>query len=173
MVDIMDKLQKISEMGKTTRDKQRLINVNEVFYVWDILVTKLDIMEHIQLIDNFIEDADLKIISHRVVKNLQAGIKSMEELMNDYGIPFPTRPPADINTGTKLEFVTDRFIFQSLFEGVQAFFPTLASGFMNTTSPKVRKAFKNHLLVTIELQEIMVEYGKLKGYLNEPPVYRA
>ena len=43
---------------------------------------------------------------------------------------------------------------------------------MQSTTPDVRKGLKEHLLLTIELQEMLVEYGKLKGYLNQPPVYR-
>lgn len=169
----MDKLQKVIDIGKSTRDKQKFINVSEVFYIWDILVMKLDIMETVQIFDNFIDDNDLKIIKGQVVTGLQTGITDMEKLMTEYSLPFPMRPPAGSNSANSLEDITDRDIYQSLFEAVQAFFPILSGGFMNSTSPKIRKAFKEHLLVTIELYEVMVEYGKLKGLLNEPPVYRA
>jgi len=173
MVDIMDKLHQITEIGKSTKQKQKLINVSEVFYVWDILVTKLDIKDNMQIFENMIQDNDLKFIAGQLVKGLETGIIDMERLMNDYGIPFPIRPPAGSNSTINLEHVTDRDIYTSILEGIQTFFPILSSGFMNSTSPKVRKAFKNHLTVTIELQELIVEYGKLKGFLNEPPVYRA
>jgi len=173
MVDIMDKLQKIAEIGKSAKEKQEAINVSEAFYVWDILVAKLDIMEAIQILENLIDDKDLKFIAGQLVKGLQKGIADMERIMNDYGIPFPVRPPAGINNTTSSEYITDRLIYQNVLEGIQTFFPLLSSGFMNSTTPIVRKAFKNHLLLTIELQELIVEYGKLKGYLNEPPVYRA
>ena len=173
MVDFMDKFQKIAEIGKSTREKQRTINASEVFYVWDILVTKLDIMESVRILENMIDDKDLKFISGQLVDGLQAGIIDMEKLMSDYTIPFPARPPADSNTTINLEYITDRFIYQNIFEGIQSFFPILATGFMNSTTPEVRKGFKNHLLLTIELQELIVEYGKLKSYLNQPPVYRA
>lgn len=172
-MDVMDKLQNITNIGKSTREKQRIINVVEVFYVWDILVTKLDILETIQIFENFIEDSDLKIINSQVTNGITTGIRDMEVLMSDYGLPFPMRPPAGKNTTVSLEHVTDRDIYQTLFEAVQAFFPILSTGFMNSTTPQIRKAIKNHLLITIELQELMIEYGKLKGFLNEPPVYRA
>lgn len=172
MVDLLDKWQKITELGKPVREKQNLVNVSEVFYIWDILLTKLDIMETIQIIENLIDDTDLKYIKGQVVKGLQTGITEMEKLMNDYGIPFPLRPPAGSNSPACLECITDRYIYNVLFEAIQAFFPILSSGFMNSTSPKVRKAFKSHLLLTLELQELIVEYGKLKGFLNEPPVYK-
>lgn len=172
-MDIMDKLQKATEVVTPIREKQRTVNVSEVFYVWDILVTKLDIMETVQIFDDLIDDIDLKFISDQVRNGLQSGIITMEKIMNDYGLPFPIRPPADKKITNSLEHITDRDIFQSLFEAIQAFFPILSSGFMNSTSPTVRKAIKNHLLLTMELHETVVEYGKLKGFLNLPPVYQA
>ncbi|WP_245779698.1 DUF3231 family protein [Desulfoscipio geothermicus] len=169
----MDKLQKITEFGKSTREKQRYINVGEVFHVWDILVVKWDAMETAQIFENFINDNDLKFINHQVVNALQSGINDMENLMNDYGIPFPVRPPAGNKSTIHLEFFSDKFIFQNLHEAIQTFFPILATSFMQSTTPKIRKAIKNHLLLTLELHEQIVEYGKLKGFLNEAPVYRA
>jgi hypothetical protein len=168
----MDKLQLVTEIGKSPRERQILLNVSEVFSIWDILVMKFDIMETVQIFEKSIEDYDLKIIKDQVASVLQKGIEDMEELMNLYGLPFPIRPPVGSNSTLILEYVTDREIYQSFFEGLQAFFPLLAAGFMNSTSPRIRKAFKVHLISTIETHEILVEYGKLKGYLNEPPVYR-
>lgn len=172
MVDIMDKLHAVTEIGKSIREKQELINVSEVSYIWDIQITKFDMLETMNIIKNFVKDADLKYILGKTTDSLKAGIESMEKLITDYGIPFPVRPPAASKTTTNLEDFTDRFIYEDIFSAIQSFFPILASAFMNSTSPKVRKVFKNHLLLTIELQELIVEYGKLKGFLNEPPVYR-
>jgi len=172
IVDVMDKLQKIADFGKSAKEKQKTINVNEVFYIWDILVTKLDVLQTILLYENFIDDYDLKLLNSKVKDGITAGIKHMEKLMTDYALPFPERPPSGIKTTVDLEQVTGKFIYQSLHESIQAFFFILASGFMNSNTPEIRKAIKDHLFLTAELQEILVEYGKLKGYLNEPPLYR-
>jgi spore coat protein CotF len=169
----MNTLQKLTEIGKSTSEKQVLINVNEVFYVWDIMVTKFDIMQSVKIVENFITDIDLKFIAEQVVKGLETGINDMETIMNNYGIPFPERPPVGSNATANIEDFSEKFIYAGLFEGIQSFFPILSAGFMNSTSPIVRKVFKDHLLVTIELQELIVEYGKLKGFINEPPVYKA
>lgn len=171
-MDIMDKIQKVADIGKSTREKQKNINVIEVFYVWDILVIKMDALETIQLLEHMIEDHDLKIVKNKVKEVLVEGIKDMEAIMTEYDLPFPMRPPADVSSSIYLEAVNDRDIFQMLYEVGGAFFPILGIGFMQSTTPDVRKAIKNHLLLTIELQEILVEYGKLKGYLNQPPLYR-
>ncbi len=168
----MDKLQKIANIGKSTKEKQSVISVVEVFYVWDILVTKLDIMEAVQIFQNMIEDDDLKFVNRQVANTLSSGIMDMERIMRDYDLPFPPRPPAAVNSTVRLENITDRDIFQMLYEAIQAFFPILGIGFMQSTTPDVRKAIKEHLLITIEMQEILVEYGKLKNFLYMPPVYR-
>lgn len=169
---IMEKVHKLTEIGKSAKDKQQLINVSEVFYVWDIMVMKYDILSTVRIAENFVNDKDLRFIAEQLAKGLTKGITDMELIMKDYDIPFPVRPPASNKTTVNLEDVTDKYIYQVIFEGVQSFFPVLASGFMNSTSPKVRKAIKSHLLLTIELQELVVEYGKLKGFLNQPPIYR-
>lgn len=168
----MDKVKKVADIGKSVREKQRVINLVEVFYVWDIFVTKLDVLETIQIFEHMIEDNDLKLINHQVKDTLYSGIADMEKIMRNYDIPFPARPPEAINSAVRLENVTDRDIFQMLYEAIQAFFPILGIGFMQSTTPDVRKGIKDHLLVTIESQEILVEYGKLKGFLNMPPAYR-
>jgi len=172
MVDIMDKLQKLTDTGKSIREKQRIINVVEVFYIWDVLVTKLDALETVQIFEHMIEDNDLAIIKNKVKEGLLEGIDDMEALMREYDLPFPMRPPADVSSTVHIEVVSDRDIFQMFYEVIAAFFPILGIGFMQSTTPDVRKGLKNHLLLTMELQEMLVEYGKLKGFLNQPPVYR-
>ena len=168
----MDKLQRVAEIGKSTTQKQRIINVVEVFYIWDVLITKFDALETLQIFENMIEDNDLKFIKNKVKEVLVVGIDDMEALMRNYDLPFPMRPPADVSSTVHVEAVSDRDIFQMFYEVIAAFFPILGTGFMQSTTPKVRKGLKDHLLLTIELQEMLVEYGKLKGFLNQPPAYR-
>ncbi|WP_245561103.1 DUF3231 family protein [Desulfoscipio gibsoniae] len=172
IVDLMDKVQKVADMGKSTKEKQRIINVVEVFYIWDVLVSKLDALETLQIFEHMIEDNDLIIIKNKVKEGLVVGIEDMEALMRDYDLPFPMRPPADVSSTVHIESISDRDIFQMFYEVIAAFFPILGIGFMQSTTPDVRKGLKNHLILTIELQEMLVEYGKLKGFLNQPPVYR-
>lgn len=171
IVDLMDKFQKVADIGKSAREKQRIINVVEVFYIWDVLVTKLDALETLQIFEHMIEDNDLTIIKNKVKEGLLIGIDDMEALMRDYDLPFPMRPPADVSSTVHMEAVSDRDIFQLFYEVIAAFFPILGIGFMQSTTPDVRKGLKNHLLLTMELQEMLVEYGKLKGFLNQQPVY--
>lgn len=169
---ITEQLQKLHEIGKSSKEKQELINVSEVFYVWDIMVMKMDILQTVRIMENLIVDTDLKLIATQLAKGLLVGIEDMEKMMKEYSIPFPVRPPAGINTVNNIEDLSDKIIYEGLFEGIQSFFFVLSSGFMNSTSPKIRNSIKEHLILTMQLQELIVEYGKLKGFLNSPPVYR-
>lgn len=172
-MDIMDKVQKLSEIGMSAKDKQGLINVSEAFYAWDIMVTKLDILDTLHILQNFIDDIDLRLISNQVIAALKSGIKGMEKIMDRYGVPFPIRPSVGSKTTMTMEYYTDRYIFHNLHESILAFFPVLAQGYMQSTVPYAKKEFKKHLTTTMELHEELIEYGKLKGFLNEPPVYNA
>lgn len=173
MVDIMDKMQKISEIGMSAKDKQGRIDVSDAVYAWNIMVAKLDIMENVHIIENFIDDIDLRYIANQVIDALKRGIADMEQIMTSYGVPFPIRPPANNKTAMTMEYFTVRYIYQNLHEAIQAFFPVLAQGYMQSTKPFAKKRFKNHVYTTMELHEQIIEYGKLKGFLDEPPVYNA
>jgi len=115
MVDFMDKLQQLSEIGMSAKDKQGLINVSEAFYAWDIMVTKFDILESIHITENFIDDIDLRLMAIRVIGALEEGIAGMEKIMDSYAIPFPIRPPTGSKTTKNMEYFTDRYIYQNLY----------------------------------------------------------
>jgi len=170
---VTEKIQQLHDLGKANVEKQAMINASEVFYIWDIMVMKMDILHSVRIQENLIGDSDLKFIAAQLARGLEVGIKHMESIMIEYSIPFPERPPARSSAISNNEDFSDKIIYETLYEGIQSFFFVLASGFMNSTSPIIRKAIKEHLLLTMQLQELIVEYGKLKGFLNTPPVYRA
>ena len=67
MVDIMDKIQSITEIGKTTSEKQKNINIKGFLHM-GCLIIKYDILETISILRNFIDDNDLKFIVGQVTK---------------------------------------------------------------------------------------------------------
>lgn len=172
MLNLFDKLQRLSEMGRSSREKQELINVNEVFYIWDIVVNKYDILETIQIEAKYIHDKDLALLNGKMTSILTSGIEELEKLLHEYDIPFPERPPLQAKTTANVEDIRDRYIFTSMYESIHSFFPILGSAFMNSTSPKIRRILQDHLLLTMDFHNLLVEYGKLKGYLPQAPAYR-
>ncbi len=108
------------------------------------------------LFKNLIQDSDFIIIKERVKAGFQKGINDMEALMSHYGLPFPPRSPVYSKFKTKLEQITDKDIFINIYETIQSIFPIVSSSVMNSTSPVIRKAFKEHLYLTIDLHEMLV-----------------
>lgn len=69
----------------------------------------MDILETIQIFENFIEDNDLILIKRQVADGITSGITDMEKLMKEYGIPFPMRPPAGSNSYENIKVYPENY----------------------------------------------------------------
>jgi len=165
-------LQQIAEFGKSTRDKQREINVSEVFHLWNHLVQRYNVIFITDTLKAFARDEDLVLILVLGKKTLGKNIKILEEEMLSYGIPLPIRPPKQTKTTVNLEQISDRYIFRRILRGIQSFLPTHTMAFVHSTSPKIRELFMSFLIEEMKLYDKFVEYGKIKGYEIKPPVYK-
>jgi len=166
-------IQKLKEMGLSTKEKQGMINVSEVFHLWSHLIQRYNIMYITKLLLNFAKDEDLKIILNAGVKALDNHIVILEKEMQAYGIPLPNRPPKETQTTAAWEEITDRYIYRRVLRGIQAFLPTHTMAFVHSTSPKIRDLFMTFLIQEMQLYDNFMEYGKMKGYEVMPPVYNA
>lgn len=166
-------IQKIKESDMTTSEKQQVINVSEVFHLWNHLVQRYNIIYTTNILLNFTKDDDLKLILNIGSKALNKHITVLEKEMMEYGIPLPIRPPKETQATAKLEEMTDRFIFRRILRGIQSFLPTHTMAFLHCTSPKIRELFMTFLFEEMKLYDKLMEYGKLKGYLVTPPAYKS
>jgi hypothetical protein len=169
---ITKQIQKIKELGMSTKDKQRIINVSEVFHLWSHLVQRYNIIYLTKVMTNFAKDDDLKLILTIGIKSLDSHIAILEKEMMEYGIPLPNRPPKETQTTATVEVITDRYIFRRVLRGIQTFLPTHTMAFVHSTSPKIRELFMSFLIEEMKLYDKLMEYGKIKGYDIKPPVYK-
>lgn len=169
---ITEYVSKISEIGKSTEDKQRNINVSEVFHLWNHLVQRYSVINTTNTLEFFIKDEDLKLVLKLGVNTLAQNVIVLEKEMMNYGIPLPTRPPKTIQTTTIIEQISDRYAFRRILRGIQAFLPTHTMAVIHSTSPKIRELFMDFLITEMKIYDKFLEYGKMKGYLIEPPTYR-
>ena len=169
---LMASIQKIADIGKSTRDLQSEISVSEVFHIWDNLVSRYDVIETTQILYNFADDSDLKLILSQGLKFLKDEAALTEQEMIKYGIPLPKKPPASAHSAKDVEAVTDEYIFRRVYAGIQGALPLRMDAFARSTSAKIRDIFKMHLIKEMELYDKFIEYGKLKGWVNLPPKYR-
>lgn len=170
---VLGKIQQVSDIGKSKRDKQREITVSEVWHLWDHLLERYSVINTTQILDNFVEDNDLKYILNHGVKVLQTQASELEKIMGQYGIPLPVRPPAENKSTLEYQLIDDRYIFRRVFRGIQSFVPIHAEAFLSSPSPKIREVFQRFLLEEISLYNKFFEYGKLKAFVHYPPLYRS
>lgn len=165
-------LGKIMERNKPLREKQRLLNVSEVYHLWNHLVQRYDVIFITNLLTNFVKDSDLKLVLEFGTKTLTKHIELLEHELLNYGIPLPMRPPKQLQKLENLELIPDRLIFRRVLRGIQAFLPVHTMAFIHSTSPKIRDLFMSFADEEMLIYDKFIEYGKIKAYLIKPPVYR-
>lgn len=169
---ILKYIQQITELGMSTRDKQRNINVSEVYHLWNHLILRYNVIHLTNLLESCVNDADLMLVLKNGINTLEKDVKILEKEMLVYGIPLPVRPPKQVQTTSNLEEISDRYIFRRILRGIQAFLPTHTMAFIHSTSPKIRELFMSFLIEEMKLYDKFIEYGKLKGYEIKPPLYK-
>jgi len=169
---ITEQFQKITEIGMTTRDKQKAINVSEVFHLWNHLVQRYNVLYTTNTLESLARDEDLKLILNAGKKSLNTNITILEKEMLNYGIPLPIRPPKQTKITSNLEEISDRYIFRRITRGIQSFLPTHTMAFVHSTSPKIRELFMSFLIEEMKIYDKLLEYGKIKGYIIPPPIYK-
>lgn len=169
---IFKQIQKITEYGLSTRDRQREINVSEVFHLWNHLSQRYNVIHITNIFKNFATDDELKVILDLGIKILGKHVAILEKEMTAYAIPLPLRPPKQVQCTTDLEALTDRHIFRRVSRGIQSFLPTHTMAFIHSNSAKIRELFMLFLIEEMKLYDKMAEYGRIKSYEITAPVYR-
>jgi hypothetical protein len=159
-------------IGRTNTAKEPIINSGEVFFLWHFLLFRYGCIEKTRLYVQLIHDTEFKLVVQKELHNtLEKQAKEMEELMNNFKLPLPHRPPANENIEANSKTINDRFIFSDIFLGCITLIGYLAHGIGHfTTNDSLRKKFIGFLTTELEVYDDMCKYGKVKGWLQEPPL---
>jgi len=168
----LENIEQIADLGQSKRDLQTELNVFEAGHLWHLLTSRYDVIEITQVLQNFANDPDLKLVLNEGLKFLKRQVADLENFMSHYGLPLPKKPPANSNTSIKVEVITDEYIFRRVFSGIQSFIPVYGTAMIQTTSAKLREKFLNFLNDELKLYDKLLVYGQLKGWVLEPPAYR-
>lgn len=172
LVGLISGIEKIAGITDTTKQKQNSLNVSDVWHVWDMLVAKYDTIQVMNVLINFAQDQDLIVITKGALIQIENGAAKLQDLMLDYAIPLPPRPPQSAKSTINLEVLTDRYIFNRIYTLLKQLIPLIASAFNNSGSPVPIKFFKDHMLIMMELVDNLSIYGEAKGYINPIPMYK-
>lgn len=169
---IMKYLQKASSMNDSTKEKQSYITIAEVSSLWLQLSGRYDAIESTRILRNFVRDEDLKKMLDDGLKVLNKQVKELESTSRDYGIPMPCKPPEFSNIALDVNAITDKYVFKRIYRGIQNFLSLHMTCFIHTKSSFLREKFRKFLNEETDLFDAMIEYGKLKGWLEEEPTFR-
>ncbi len=148
------------------------VDCAEAFHLWSHVSYRYVNIEESQRWKEFVHDKDFNIILDAGIGIMTKQADVLEKELEHYGIPAPKRPPNVYKGGKDKSVYKDEFIYKSLFIGIQWAGMLHAKAFKNcTTNDRIRNIFKGLLYDEIDLVKAMIKYGKVKGWLEQPPQY--
>jgi len=161
-------------LGRAETAKKPNMDAGEVFSLWDMLLSRYDIIAKTQIFQNFAHDADLKaMLSMGLSGALEKQVTLLENEMNTHRLPLPLSNPKSVNLPTHNEVIDDEFIFRDVFFGIQGFLDYHARIIRSiTTNDKFRKQLIDMAVEELYLFDKLVKFGKVKGWLRVPPIYQ-
>jgi hypothetical protein len=153
-------------------EKQRLLNVQEVFSLWDLLKTKYSGLDHLIIFINFIHDFDFKQVIQKRLEESRKEIKFLEELIAQYRIPAPKPVRKEVKSAINTEIFTDEYLFSILLLFEQELVEMALRAFRSAvTNDYIRKVFKGFVHKQVDWLDFAIKYAKLKGWLDQPALY--
>lgn len=108
-----------------------------------------------------------------MLKHYESQAAILEKEGKKFKIKVPERPPFDLNISVRMEAITDKFIFRSVYNGLVAQpFSLMTAYRTSTTNDGLRKIIAEDLLQHLQDFEVIYKYGKLKGWQSDPPAYK-
>lgn len=157
------------------QNTKEVIDAAEAFHLWDNLTFRYDNIHQTEIYKDLVKDLDLKAL---ITLGLQLVLKEeasrLEKECLKFGIPLPKHPERVVALPSDMKFeFRDDAIFRVILMGIIGATNIHVSAVkQSVTNDRVRKLFINLLLSEIEVFNHFILYGKLKGYLNEPPKFK-
>jgi len=169
---IMRLSEKIGYIGKSNRQKQKMITLGEAYSLWSLTGFRYDALITSKTLYQLTKDTDLKMIIERGINVLQAQEDILEKLMKEFLIPMPDKPPEYANIAVDINTVTDKYIFREIYTGMSNTMFKHISNYQRAHGSYLRETFRKFLIQEMDLYDEFYEYGKLKGYLYQEPTFR-
>ncbi len=157
---------------KKPDERQRLIDVREVFNIWDVLKSKYDAIEHLDMWYQLVHDADLRVLIARYSSTLKQSKVQLEKMLEKYAINGPDQGRLASNWAANSEVLSDEVMATYMLLYVQEHMENLLRAVRTSvTNDEIRVVFIQSLKRTIEHYDPFVKYLKLKGWMEVCPLY--
>lgn len=148
------------------------IDIQTAYNIWNQLMARYESLQSVQLLGNFVHDADLQVALGTLAREFEKQIKALEAEVKRYKLKALTRPP-ESKTSASVQIITDRFIYSVTFNDLLHELFSLGRAFRSTlTSDRVRDVFRSFFMAHAKLFERYFKYGELKAWEDVSPAYK-
>ncbi|WP_366923992.1 DUF3231 family protein [Metallumcola ferriviriculae] len=151
------------------------LSIQEAGYLWDFLVGRYKCLEETNIYLNIAKDPEFIVMLRTGISEiLTEQAAKVEKEMEKYKLPLPKRNPKAFKNLNKKEVeVDDEFIFRQIFSGCQEYIDYLARTTRSMIiNDNLRSLFAGFLKKELFFFDKLCKYGKTKGWLEVPPMYK-
>jgi hypothetical protein len=160
-------------MIKKVKKRDDELDIQEAFNIYSLLRARYVSTQTVQLFKNFAHDIDWQIVLDGFQTNFEKQIDNLEKLGKKFRIIMPNRPPVDVKFATRVNDVTDDYIYKKIYHDLVAQLMSLNHAVRSTsTNDKLRSIIIQDLIVHFEDFDTLYKFGKLKGWEETYPTYK-
>lgn len=158
---------------KQSKGLKEEIDIQEAFNIWNALRARYHSVETIQLLKNFIHDKDFTVVLGGFLDQWTKSAEKYEELIEQFKIKSPTKPPRDFAITVKINHIADDLVYRRIYNDLTSQMYFLATAYRSSvTNDHVRKIIRADLESHLKNFDTLYKYGKLKGWMDDPPAYK-
>lgn len=149
------------------------ILAGEVHALWEFLRLRYLYLEMTQIYKNYIEDTEFGIlVKNGINSTLAEQVKKTEQVLKQYNIIPPPKPPKEVNTSVNSETLRDEMMYRYLLLGIQFFLEMHVETLQMMSNDSLRNLFMAWMHEEMKIHDNLVKYGKIKGWYRGAPRYQ-
>lgn len=162
----------VSLIKKVTK-REDVIDIQEAFNIYSLLRARYVSTQTVQLFKNFVHDVGWEVVLNGFQTNFEKQIDNLEKLGEKFRIIMPNRPPVDVKFATRLNDITDDYIYKKIYHDLVAQLMSLNHAVRSSsTNDNLRNIIIQDLKIHFDDFNILYKFGKLKGWEETYPTYK-
>ncbi|MGV8980504.1 DUF3231 family protein [Clostridium sp.] len=163
----------IISLIKKVKKRDDVIDIQEAYNIYGLLRARYVSTQTVQLFKNFVHDVSWEVVLEKFQKDFEDQIDNLEKLGDKYRIIMPNRPPVDVKFATRLNDVSDDYIYKKIYHDLVAQLMSLSHAVRTTsTNDNLRNIIIQDLKIHFEDFDTLYKFGKLKGWEETYPTYK-